>query len=365
MFSFAIDYTAAAILSGALVILGVLKMIGISSHPFPYFKFSQLNRFKDHSWKMRFLFLPTKLHYIAVGSLMLAFIDPHLRFPRSPDAFVPPTTIPTEGIGIYLVLDQSGSMIEPIVTTENGQRETLSKIDFLKQVTEQFIQKHSSDLMGIVSFARTSHVLAPLTLDQETLLSTLQSLQVVENPDEDGTAMGYAIFKTAHLIAATRHFAQELRQEGKPAYDMKNAIIVVVTDGLQNPSVLDRGNRLRTIELDEAAAYTKEENIRLYVVNIDSRLSGADFAPQRRQLQAVTTSTGGDFYLVSQSQNLSSIYQAIDQLEKGELPQPILNSSDPKASYERFSFYPIFLIISLLCLLGALFFESFILKASP
>lgn len=366
MFSLAVDYTAVIILSISLLIVCFLQL-GRLSHAQPYFKFPRLDYFQDHSWQTRLLSLPTRLHLLALSSLMLAFIDPHLRLPAKPLDQNTPPPISTEGIAMYLLVDQSGSMIEPIrVISENGQPETLPKIDFLKQVTEKFIKSHASDLIGLVAFARTAHVIAPLTLDQQTLLAELQKINIVEQADEDGTAMGYAIFKTAHLIAATHHFAEDLRQEGQSAYTIKNTVIIVLTDGLQDPSFLDRGNRLRTIELDDAANYVKSENIRLYVVNIDPAMASEKYAPQRRQLQKITELTGGRFYSVTNQQNLSSVYQEIDHLEKEEISQPNIaaniNSTPPE---KRFSFYPFFIACGLFSLLAALFLQSFVLKVSP
>jgi Ca-activated chloride channel homolog len=367
---FAIDYIAAGILACLMLILSLLKNFLFPLQSSPSLAFSRLTDLKVSSWRSRLVSSPKKLHLIALASLIIAFIDPHFLFPKSPISHqqnLPLRELPTEGIAIYLALDQSGSMAQPVAAIgEDGKKTSIPKIDLLKQVTKQFIIDHPSDLIGLVSFARVPRVLVPLTLDQETLLKQLEKIQVVKNPEEDGTSIGYAIFKTANLIAATRHFAQDLRTEGQPPFTIKSGIIIVVTDGFQDPSRLDQGNRLRTIELDDAAAYAKSQGIRLYIINIDPALSSAQYAPQRRQLQKITTLTGGQFYLVSDNQQLQDIYAAIDRLEKGTIFQEAhVQSPNSKTTYNRFSLYPFFILIGLGCLFASIFLDSMILKKVP
>jgi len=331
---FAIDDTALGILLGVLALLALIKISLFTNSISPSLAFSRLTDLKCPSWRSRLTSLPNKLHFIALASLFIAFVDPHLLFPKSPVSIkqtMPLHELPTEGIAMYLVLDQSGSMAESVeATNETGRRELIPKIDLLKQVTKQFILKHPSDLIGLVSFARVPRVLVPLTLDQEALLKQLAQIQVVKNPEEDGTAMGYAIYKTANLLSATRYFANDLQQEGRPPYTIKSAVIIVVTDGFQDPSRLDQGNRLRTMELDDAAAYAKSQNIRLYVVNIDPALSTAH------------------------------------RLEKGTISQEArVQAQDTKSAYTRFSLYPFFMIIGLGCLFLIFLLNSFILRTVP
>lgn len=367
---FTIDFTAAAILLMAVVLLSLIKIFLFPQRVSPSLAFSRVADLKYHSWRSHFAAMPNKLHLAALTCLMIAFIDPHFLFQKtsfSNKHNLPLHELPTEGIAIYLVLDQSGSMAESVnATGPNGQKELIPKIDLLKKVTQQFILSHPSDLIGLVSFARVPRVLVPLTLDKETLLKQLNDIEVAKNPEEDGTAMGYAIYKTSNLLAATRHFANDLKQEGRPPYTIKSAVIIVVTDGFQDPSRLDQGNRLRTMELDDAAAYAKSQNIRLYVVNIDPILSTAQYAPQRRLLQSITALAGGQFYLVSDSQELQDIYAAIDKLEKGTISQAArLQASDDQSAYTRFSLYPFFIFAGIGFLFLSLLLNSTLFRVIP
>lgn len=367
---FTLDYTATAILLAGLLIIALSKQFLFHQSPSPSLAFSRLTDLKQKTWRSHLFPLPSTLHWIALTCFTIAFIDPHFLFPKSSVQHkhnLPVRELPTEGIAIYLALDQSGSMAEPVdAANENGKIASIPKIDLLKRVTKQFILKHSSDLIGLVSFARVPRVLVPLTLDQETLLKQLSQIQVIKNSDDDGTAIGYAIYKTANLLAATRHFANDLQQKGRPPYTIKSGVIIVVTDGFQDPSWLDQGNRLRTLELDDAAAYVKSQNIRLYVINIDPALATAKYTPQRRQLQKITASTGGKFYLVSDSQALQDIYNEIDHLEKETITQEAHGQAlDTKSAYTRFSLYPYFLSLGMICLFLSLFLELTLLRRVP
>jgi Ca-activated chloride channel family protein len=381
LFFFTIDWIALWISLFAMGIAYLLTIFFPSGTPFLSFSFLKgldLEQQDRSTWA----FLPQRLHQLAFVCFLLAFIDPHLMIAKSLSSSnakkstqlnkeLPP---PTEGIAIYFILDQSGSMAQEVSAKGTRRKSQLiSKMDLLKQVTEQFIKDQSSNLIGLVAFARIPHVLVPLTVDQETLLNQLAQLQVVKNQDDDGTALGYAIFKTANLIAATRHFAEELRGKGKPAYEIKGAAIIAVTDGLQDPNPLDQGNRLRTIELDDVADYVKSQGVRLYLINVDPKISLPEFAPHRRLMQKITELTGGKFYLLSDGQDLKQIYSEIDQLEKGLIQTEEAAKSQPSSSnkkdlgshYTRFSFYPFLLGLGILFLLASIILETTLFRKAP
>jgi Ca-activated chloride channel family protein len=366
---FAVDIIASILALLSILALGIFTGRNFSKKTPPSFSFSRVNDLKSHSWRTAFVPYSTYLQLAALILLLLAFIDPHLQFKRPPnpeEKQQPSQQLPTEGIAIYLDLDQSGSMSEKVTAiNKEGFKQTIPKIDLLKQVTGQFIKDHPTDLIGLVAFARVPKVLIPLTLDQEALLNQLGQFQVVKKTDEDGTGIGYAIYKTAQLIAATRHFSQDLRSEGEPSYTIKSAVIIVVTDGFQDPNRLDQGNQLRTMELDDAAAFAKSQNIRLYVINIDPTFSSPQYAPHRRQLKAITEKTGGKFFLTGDSQSLQDIYQSINELEKNQIPQEALLTFTQSEVFTRFSLYPFLICLGLAALFSALILDSYVLRRVP
>lgn len=351
---FSIDPKGLAFLL-AILLLGLFlkKKFFASSIP-PHLLFSNLKAF---SLKNRLQKWQNFSSWCFKGAFILfsiALLDPHKMVPKAIFIDQPPK----EGIAIYLDLDRSGSMSEQVEVYDNkiSYYSFIPKIELLKQVTKQFIGHHPSDLIGIVGFARIPQVLSPLTFDQNNLQDKLDHFTVVSTKEEDGTSIGYAIYKTAHLIASTLHYAQ---QGGNP-YEIKNAIIVAVTDGFQDPNPLDYENRLRTVGLEEAAAYAKSQNIKLYVINIDPAFLTEKFAPHRRLFEKITQITGGKFFVINNQQDLSAVYATIDSLEKGPIrPQ------EKEIRYSKMSFYPIFIFAGLLLLLTAFLFDSTLLRTVP
>lgn len=199
--------------------------------------------------KGRWASLPKILLWCAFGFFLLALLNPHLLIerplpPNAPQSLEPPT----EGIAIYLVLDRSGSMTEK-VSASGFSRRMISKIDLVREMTAKFIvgdQKaglsgRPDDLIGLIFFARGADVEAPLTLDHTAILDQLKKYKHVTDMNQDGTAIGYAIYKAASLIAATKHYAEDLIKKGEPAYTIKNSIIILLTDGMQDPQPSRQG----------------------------------------------------------------------------------------------------------------------------
>lgn len=314
-------------------------------------------------WRVRFSGLPHYLMLAAIAAFVVAFIDPHLYVNRQVTA----TAFPTEGSALYLLADQSGSMRESVIFTDQQGRETKrAKIDLLKEVTAEFVKGRPEDLIGLIAFARVPHVLSPLTLDHAALLQKLAQLQVVSSPNEDGTAIGYALFKAATIIAATRYYAGESTDKERPAYEMKSANIILITDGFDEPSPLDSGNRLRNIDPLEAAQHAKEQGVRIYIINVEPALGAETFGPQRRQLQRAAELAGGRFFLMDRSSDLSAIFAEIDQLEKtAQGPMNALSKEQQPELYKRVSFYPYLIALGMLFLMLSVLFDATLLRRVP
>lgn len=261
-------------------------------------------------------------------------------------------------------------------TVETSRRKEAVKIDLLKEVTKEFIVGDAADglagrpndMIGLVAFARGADVLSPLTLDHRAVLEELEQLKPVSERVQDGTSIGYAIFKTANMIAATRHYAEDLISKGEPAYSIKNAIMILITDGMQDPNPLDKGKRLRNMDVPEAAAYAKKEGIKLYIINVEPKLSTEEYAPYRHIMQRAARSTGGEFFMIDQTGSLDRIYQQIDALEKSVLPAEAaqLGGYDDRPDlFQRLSLYPYLIAFGIFSLLGSIFLQTTLLRRAP
>lgn len=287
------------------------------------------------SLKVKFAFLPNLLWLATIFFLVLSLLGFHRAPPKDHPLMNPPSN---EGQAIYLVLDQSGSM--------EGK-----KMNILKEVADQFIRSRPSDLLGIVGFARTAHVIAPLTLDHTLVLNDLKNLNTIQDPDQNGTAIGYAIYKTANLIAVTRQFNQG-------QYHLNGAVILLVTDGLQDPNPLDNNDPLRNQDIPEAAAFAKEQNIHLYIINIDPTISLDQYAAHRSQMRKAAESTGGQFFMADTPDLLRDVFVSINKLEKSPLPPPpLIPPGEPLA--------PLFISIALCTFIAAIVLQTTLFRRLP
>lgn len=368
-----------ALASASLLLIAIyLIWRWTRSFPQPFLFFSNIRSLNSQqkSWRVAYAPWANFLKWLALFVFLAAFIDPHFFIEKFPNAEEKqPNIAPTEGIAIYLLLDQSGSMAEEVpIYSGSGPRKRMTKIALLKQVTKQFIDGdpalelagRPNDLIGLIYFARGAEVMSPLTLDHQAILDQLSHFQAVGDRDQDGTAIGYAIYKAASLIAATRHYSQELQEKKEPAYTIKNSIIILITDGLQDPNPLDQGKRLRNMDIPDAAAYAKQQGVRLYIVNVEPKITTEEFAPNRRQMQRAAESTGGKLFVINNTTNLEDIYQEIDRLEKSVLPAPLeIDKENQPDAYKRLSLYPFLIALGLFFLACGLLLETTLFRKVP
>lgn len=208
------------------------------------------------------------------------------------------------GIDIVLALDVSGSM-QALDFTLEGQR--VDRLTMLKTLADEFVERRAGDRMGLVAFGAEAFTLTPATLDHELLQQQLSELQI--GMAGDGTAIGDA------LGVAVR------RLEG---LDSKSRIVLLFTDGANN-----RGQLSPRVAAEIAAS----QKVKVYTVAIGQEgpvpvaaqgFFGMEQIVQRRfpidfeLLKEIAQKTGAQFYRAENTDQLRSIYQQIDALEKSE-----------------------------------------------
>ena len=352
-----IDWLALGLVITTFLLFFCLKS-QLKKDSLPSFKLPSLYGVSCLSFKIKSFFLVNWCYRAAFGFFILAFIDPHLIKKEEPkNSSSSASSVPIEGVAFYLLLDHSSSMGQPILIKDQNFIKT--KLQLLKEVTKAFLLQRRFDLIGLMEFARTPQIKSPLTLDHSFLLKELKELKVVSHPQKDGTALGYALFKAIHLISATKNLSKE--EAGSLQYNIKSAAIIAITDGIQDPNPLDKGNRLRTIELEEVAELAKKEQVKLYIINIDPAFASKKFAPNLRQMQAITKTTGGKLFLGSGQSELENIYAEIDQLQKSQAFLPIFKNNKRR----ELSFYPYLIGLGMLFFFIANCLESFYFKSAP
>lgn len=266
------------------------------------------------TWRSRLGRLPLVLRTVALAALVIALARPQHGTERVRDV--------SQGIAIAMVVDRSSSMGERIRYAGRN----LTRLEAVKQVFRDFIDPNEgtmggrpNDLIGMTAFAQYADSVCPLTLSHATLVQLLDSVQLVVDRREDGTAIGDAVA----LAAARLQRAEEsLERVGEAAhdYEIKSKVIILLTDGENNAG--DRSVR-------DAGELCKRWGIKVYAVGVgDDRSVNTAFgrltAPFRpgfddRALRAIAESTGGKYWLATDSEALQAVHAEINDLEKSEI----------------------------------------------
>lgn len=339
-------------------------MIQLSTHPFPYFGlFVLLGGWLLLNWWSRLLkkpavfFSDTSLYArsdasfglaydIALFLFIIALLDPHFIQRVNPTI----QRVPTEGRAIYLVLDRSGSMAEG------------DKLDLLKKVTGDFIRQRPNDLIGLIGFARNAEVLSPLTYDHDRLLKVLDQLEIVKNKEQDGTSIGYAIYKSVKLIEATQAFAKVLKEKGEGEYEIKGGQVILVTDGLPSIAPEDVKDRYRSIELEESGRIAQELGVTVSILTIDPRIEMREYSAYRTVMERAALMSGGKLYTGQGAGELGALFSQVDQQA---LSQYVDKEETLSFSKRVFSLYPYLIFAGVVCLLYGIVEETLFKRRVP
>jgi Ca-activated chloride channel family protein len=241
--------------------------------------------------------------WMAAALLLFALTNPRLAREAAREK------ISKKGIAIWLLLDMSSSMKDPFGAG-------VTKVDVLKDMCRRVIHDRPNDVIGIMTFARRVDFLCPLSNDRRELLARTDAIHPVTDESEDGTAIGYALFRAVNLIVSVNHFAERLKEERKPSYVIENQIIILMTDGLQCPNPLDRDHPFRFMGPANALSFASQNHIRVYFIGLVPAQEQAAFLQQDADVVDGVQKTGGGFSLVSDDSALRNTFAEIDRIEK-------------------------------------------------
>ena len=214
-----------------------------------------------------------------------------------------PINIPTEGREMMIAVDLSGSMqIEDM--SLRGQ--AVNRLDMLKVVLGEFIQRRVGDRLGLILFADDAYMQTPMTFDRKTVKQMLDEsiLGLVGKQ----TAIGDAI------ALAVKRFDEK---------DKSNKVLLLLTDGQ---------NTAGKITPDQALELAVAKNITIYTIGIgaEEMIQQSLFGTRRvnpsseldeKSLSNMAKQTGGKYFRAKDTQGMSQIYQLLDQLEPIEQDQ--------------------------------------------
>lgn len=239
-----------------------------------------------------------------------------------------PITVPSEGREMIVAVDLSGSMqIEDMEV--NGR--TTDRLSMVKYVLSDFIERRTGDRLGLILFADTAYLQAPMTYDRRTVFTLLQ--ETVIGLIGEKTAIGDAIG------LAVKRFR---------GHEESNNVLILLTDG-QNTA----GN----ISPQEAKELAVEQNVKIYTIgigaeamNVSSFFGSRQVNPSRdldeSLLSDLAKSTGGQYFRARNQQELENIYALLDQLE------PIEDESQTYRPLHSWFIYPLGAALFFMLILG-------------
>ena len=214
-----------------------------------------------------------------------------------------PQAIINSDRNMMLAVDLSDSMKEEDMEV---QGRLVNRLQAVKAVLTDFIEKRSGDRLGLILFASNAYVQTPLTFD----LNTLQILM-------DEAAFGLAGRKTA--------IGDAIGLSVKKLLDLpeSNRVLILLTDGQ---------NTAGEIDPLQAAKLAAQAGVKIYTIGIgaDELVVQGFFGPRRinpsRDLDEVTLTkiakdTGGQYYRARSLEELGQIYTLLDSLEAIEMEE--------------------------------------------
>lgn len=238
------------------------------------------------------------LKLLALGFIIIALARPRNTQKSS-------YTDNTSGIDIVIATDVSGSMLATDFKP--------NRLEAIKEVAYNFIQKRVNDRIGLVVYAGESYTRTPVTSDKGMLLNSLKEVQYNGMVLQDGTAIGIGLATAINRLKDSK---------------TKSKIIILLTDGVNN---------LGSLDPISAAEIAKAYNIKVYTVGVGTNgmanfpvakdaNGNIVFQPQKVEidekiLQEIATTTNGKYFRATDNKKLEAIYDEIDRLEKSKITE--------------------------------------------
>jgi Ca-activated chloride channel family protein len=237
------------------------------------------------------------LRLLALAAIIIALARPR-------NVSVSKKTKSNKGIDIVMAIDVSASMLARDLKP--------NRLEALKKVAINFVDKRPNDRIGIVVYAGESFTQTPITSDKSIIKRTISELKWGQL--EGGTAIGMGLGSSVNRLKESK---------------AKSKVIILLTDGVNNTGNIDP----RT-----ATELAKELNIKVYTIGIgtngmadfpwskDPRTGKLNFRKQQveideKLLQEIATATEGTYFRATDNESLKEIYAEIDTLEKTKIEE--------------------------------------------
>ena len=250
--------------------------------------------------RQRLLWLPLFLKALAVVLMIIA-----LARPQQANTKIKKNV---EGIDIVIALDVSDSMLIE-------DMRPLNRLEAAKETIKQFVEKRSSDRIGLVIFAGESFTLVPPTLDYQLLLGRVDEITTAASANiKDGTALGVALANAAGRLKDSQ---------------AKSRVVIFMTDGENNSGTIDPETGLEIAKGYGIKIYSiglgKDGPTRIPIYQRDvfgqrvKTYQPFESTVNEDLLSRMAKDTGGKFFRATREDSLKGVFSEIDSLEKTKI----------------------------------------------
>lgn len=206
-----------------------------------------------------------------------------------------PEPVHTTGRRLLLAVDVSGSM------SAQDMAGNSSRLQVVQSVAGDFIRRRHGDQVGLILFGTQPYLQAPLTTDLATVSQFLNEAMIGVAGTQ--TAIGDAIG-----LAIKRLRDSKSGNKGK-------TVLILLTDGSNTAGVMPP---------EEAARIAAAIGLRIYTIGVGSSpqqgFFGLSVASDLDEdtLKSIARTTGGEYFLATDAENLAKVYARIDELEPSD-----------------------------------------------
>jgi Ca-activated chloride channel family protein len=193
----------------------------------------------------------------------------------------------TSARDMLIVVDLSGSMEAKDFEGADGERVT--RLDAVKSVLNEFINRRQSDRLGLAVFGNAAYPQAPFTEDYAVVSTLLSELQ----PRMAGprTMIGDALGLAIRLFEAS---------------ESDNKVVIMLTDGN------DTGSQM---PVPRAAQIAADNGITVHTIAMGDPATIGEEALDVPALEEIAAITGGQFFLALDRDELDGVYDELDRIE--------------------------------------------------
>ena len=236
------------------------------------------------------------LRLLAISVLIVALARPRIYS-------VSKKTKTNRGIDIVMAIDVSASMLAKDLRP--------NRLEALKKVAINFVNKRPNDRIGIVAYAGESFTKTPVTSDKGIIVKSISELKWGEL--EGGTAIGMGLGSAINRVKDSK---------------AKSKVIILLTDGVNNTGFVD------PITASEIA---KDLEIKVYTIGLGT--NGMALFPVSKNangslnfqnqlveidevlLKKIAKETGGRYFRATSNTKLKKIYEEINKMEKTKVEE--------------------------------------------